>query len=133
MSLFLKKLREAAEANSAPANDLPANVVTFPDRGRRLDAQQIADEFYGGHRSAEWVTDVVPCKVRSGHRTNLWWETDVRAHLEDERRQAIERERQRAEASARRKTERSEGETKGRQAVKARTPSTTERPQAEAA
>ena len=89
MSTLLTKLREAAAANSAPTGNLPSDVVEFPKRGRRLNAQQIREEFYGSHVGEEWVHDHVAYRCWISKKVVLWWEYDVLTHLEEERARAL--------------------------------------------
>lgn len=89
---FRSRLAAAAAANTAAASDLPSSAIDFARRGRRLDAADIAAEFYGGHVGDEWVHAHVRYRCRVSYRVVLWWEYDVRAHLEEERRAALARE-----------------------------------------
>ena len=82
-------LLEASAANCGEAITLPSDVIDFPKRGRRMNADEIAEEFYGRHVSAEWVDEHVAYRVRVSYRVVLWWEFDVRVHLEEERRRAL--------------------------------------------
>ena len=54
-----------------------------PDRGRLLTASAVAD-LVGGVSTA-WVRRHVPHKLPLGHSTVRWYETDVRAWLEERR------------------------------------------------
>lgn len=65
----------------APAVDL----TPPPDRGRLLDAAQVADSLFGGRVKPRWVLEHIPCKVRFGHRTVFYYEADVRAWIEGHR------------------------------------------------
>lgn len=89
MSNVVSKLRKASADNTAPNQNLPSDVIDFAKRGRRLSAEEIAREFYGGHVEAEWVHDNVAYRCRVSYRVVLWWEYDVRVHLEDERTRAL--------------------------------------------
>jgi predicted DNA-binding transcriptional regulator AlpA len=53
-----------------------------PDRGRLLDAKQVA-AMVGGSVSQAWVRRNLPHKVVLGHRTVRWFEFDVRRYLEE--------------------------------------------------
>ena len=50
-----------------------------PDRGRLLDAREIAREIFRETVSPDWVKrNVAPDrKLRLGHSTVRWWENDV--------------------------------------------------------
>ena len=48
-----------------------------PDRGRLMDAREVAGQLFGGHVKAEWVRRHVPGKMTTGHRTVFWWEYEV--------------------------------------------------------
>ncbi len=48
-----------------------------PDRGRLMDAREVAGQLFGGHVKAEWVRRQVPGKMTTGHRTVFWWEFEV--------------------------------------------------------
>jgi hypothetical protein len=53
-----------------------------PDRGRLLDAEEIAREIFYGKVSARWVRrHVTAGKVKLGHVTVMWWEIPVRDWL----------------------------------------------------
>lgn len=56
-----------------------------PDRGQLLTAQQVADEWLQGARTAEWVRRNVRPAVKLGHHTYRWYEADVRGWLESHR------------------------------------------------
>ena len=53
-----------------------------PDRGRLMDAKDIAEQLFGGHVKAEWVRRYVPGKMTMGHRTVFWWEDEVIAWID---------------------------------------------------
>ena len=48
-----------------------------PNRGRLMDAREVAGQLFGGHIKAEWVRRHVPGKMTAGHRTVFWWEFEV--------------------------------------------------------
>ncbi len=48
-----------------------------PDRGRLMNAEDIAGKLLGGHVKACWVRRHVPGKMTMGHRTVFWWEFEV--------------------------------------------------------
>jgi len=53
-----------------------------PDRGRLLDADEVAREIFCGKVTARWVTrNVQAGKVKLGHVKRAWWEADVRSWL----------------------------------------------------
>ena len=60
-------------------------VETPTNRGRLLNAAQVATELLGGTVSSAWVRRHVPAKLVLGHSTVRWFETDVRAWLEARR------------------------------------------------
>lgn len=62
-------------------------VPTAPvvDRGRLLDATEVASGLFGGHVTPQWVRRHVEPRVRLGHRTVLWYEADVRAWIDHQR------------------------------------------------
>lgn len=92
---FQDAVRAALAANDATFRaSFPSDLVEVAERGRRLTAQQIADEFYGGHVSVDWVNDHVPYRLRVSHRVVLWWEYDVLAHLREERERSERRKPQ---------------------------------------
>jgi len=47
------------------------------NRGRLMEAQDIAAEIFRGKRSAEWVRRNLPNKITLGHSTVMWYEADV--------------------------------------------------------
>ncbi len=53
------------------------------DRGRMLDAQQVAD-LIGGVK-ASWVRRNMPGKLNLGHSTKRWWEADVLGWIQSRR------------------------------------------------
>lgn len=63
---------------------------TASERGRLLDAKQIAEEVFSGTVSPEWVKRTVAPKrrIRLGHSTLRWYEADVRAWIEGHRQAA---------------------------------------------
>jgi predicted DNA-binding transcriptional regulator AlpA len=64
----------------------PAGPVEPPtNRGRLLNAAQVAAELLGGTVSPAWVRRHVPAKLVLGHSTVRWFETDVQAWLEARR------------------------------------------------
>ena len=58
-----------------------------------MNAQEIAEEFYGNKVSAEWVHEHVGYRCWISTRIVLWWEYDVRVHVEEERARALRGER----------------------------------------
>jgi hypothetical protein len=88
-SKIREKLLAATAANTAEPVALPSDVVDFPKRGRRLNAKEIAAEYYGGHVGEDWVHSNVTGRTRVSHRVVLWWEYDVLAYLEAERTQTV--------------------------------------------
>ena len=48
-----------------------------PDRGNLMNAEDIAGQLLGGHVKADWVRRHVPGKMDLGHRTKMWWESEV--------------------------------------------------------
>ena len=57
----------------------PESRRPHADRGRLMNAMQVATIVFNGGRSAQWVRRTVAPekKVRLGHSTLLWWECDV--------------------------------------------------------
>ncbi len=55
------------------------------DRGDLLTPDEVATRLLRGAVSAVWVRRNIPCKVRLGRRTVLYYEADVRAWLEQRR------------------------------------------------
>ena len=53
-----------------------------PDRGRLMDAKDIAGQLFRGRVKAEWVRRHVPGKMTTGHRTVFWWEYEVISWLD---------------------------------------------------
>ena len=64
---------------------VPKSHAVPSPRGRMMNAAQISDEKYFGHRDAEWVRENVPHRMKFGHRTVLWYEQDVDAFIESVR------------------------------------------------
>ena len=60
----------------------PTVVERPPDRGRLMDAKDIAGQLFGGRRTACWVRRHVPGKMTQGHRTVFWWEYEVIAWID---------------------------------------------------
>lgn len=60
---------------------MTAALQLVPDTApvQLISAQQIAERFFSGNVSAEWVRTHVPGKRKYGHRTVLWAEAEVRA------------------------------------------------------
>jgi hypothetical protein len=87
---FQERLIAASDTASGQVVALPSAGVEPAEWGRRLDAQQINKDYYGGHMSAEWVRENVPYSARVGYRTILWWEFDVKVHIAEERRRAAD-------------------------------------------
>lgn len=82
----LKKSPKSLGANDGRAVGAVAGAPLLPpppDRGPLLTAQQVA-KIVGGVSTA-WVKRTVPVKVRLGHSTVRWYESDVRAWLESQR------------------------------------------------
>ena len=48
------------------------------DRGRLMNAKQVAAELFNGQVSAAWVRRNLPGKIVLGHSTVVWREYDVR-------------------------------------------------------
>ena len=48
-----------------------------PDRGKLMNAEDVAGPIYGGRVTACWVRRHVPGKMNMGHRTKFWWEYEV--------------------------------------------------------
>ena len=55
------------------------------NRGRLMNAQQIADELFHGHVTAAWVRRNLPGKIVLGHSTVCWYEDDVLRWIQDRR------------------------------------------------
>ena len=55
----------------------PAVVEPPPDRGKLMDAKDIASDVYRGRVTACWVRRHVPGKMTQGHRTVIWWQYEV--------------------------------------------------------
>ena len=51
-------------------------------RGRLMTAQEVSHEIFQGKCSPEWVRRTVPRKIRLGHSTVRWWESDVIEYIE---------------------------------------------------
>lgn len=60
----------------------PKTGAPSPDRGRLMTAQEIALEIFCGRTSPEWVRRTLPQKIRLGHSTVRWWESDVIEYIE---------------------------------------------------
>lgn len=52
-----------------------------PDRGRLLDARQVASEILNDPKKEAWVRRNVPKKITLGRSTVRWYEYDVRDWL----------------------------------------------------
>ncbi len=56
-----------------------------PNRGRLMNAEDIAGQLLGGSRSPCWVRRNVPGKMTMGHRTVFWWEYEVISWIDSTR------------------------------------------------
>ena len=72
-------VRLHAFALDVPMSSRPESRRPHADRGRLMNAMQVATIVFNGGRSAQWVRRTVAPekKVRLGHSTLLWWECDV--------------------------------------------------------
>jgi hypothetical protein len=52
-----------------------------------MTAKMIVEEFFHGEVSESWVRRNVPGKLDLGHRTKLWYSTDVQVWLESKRKE----------------------------------------------
>lgn len=46
-------------------------------KGRLMNASEIAEEFFGGTRSPQWVRRNIPGKKTLGHSTVRWFREDI--------------------------------------------------------
>jgi hypothetical protein len=60
-----------------------------PSRGRLMSSDQVAEEKFGGHVTAQWVRRNVRPKVRLGHSTVLFYELDVDLWIEQRRKEGV--------------------------------------------
>jgi hypothetical protein len=65
----------------------PKAKVPVP-RGPMMTASQVATDLYSGQVDAEWVLANVPCRMKFGHRTVLFYRDDVLAHIEKVRQES---------------------------------------------
>lgn len=63
----------------------PPDTTPPPNRGRLMDAFEVAAQLFHGKVEPRWVLEHCPLKVRFGHRTVFFYENDVRAWIDEHR------------------------------------------------